>query len=483
MKYRRKQRALSAALAALCASTAFAAEERKERAKLPPDLEQLFGIAMAAPPEFASSALLRLGARVTDKELRRDLIEMAFRLAAKAQNRVRLTPFRGVDADTRSGNLGTALNLKMDALSLQARAVQDMLGVDPARARELFGEIARPTPSPASCEDSLLPDVSPYYEALAAVVEGGFTTKERARGEHLSFAAAMLSRVSSIAELAPAARMLTTIQFPRPQFEIALGAFTSRLDGIPLDNRSFLYFSKSIESEIVAVAERARALGASPDPLVETYRKFLVTQFRGPRCAGSEKPSGRMVQAGNTSELFGEAIRGDRPPLGPEELAPERVEGEMKLDRYWQTGQGQRIFEECLKLRQGPAGNTVSDATRRSREWTRQLTDFLNTLANWRPNDESSEEDYYHQKAIVYEALIELAPSGDLSGRIIAEFVDFLKSSNVQQSNAVEWFWHARSTVKRVAAGHPEQAAQLLAAYRASGNIVLVLEAMLESSG
>jgi hypothetical protein len=483
MTFSRKQRAFSAALVALSLGAAFAAEERKERARLPPELEPLFGIALAAPPEFASSALLRLDARVTGKELRRDLIDMAFHLAAKAQNPVRLTPFRGVDADTRTGNLGTALNLKMDALSLQSHAVEDMLRVDPARARELFGEIARSALAPASCEDSLLPDVSPYYEALAAVVEGAFTPKERAGGEHLSFATAMLSRVSSIAELGPAARMLVSVQFPRPQFEIALGSYTSRLDGMPLDNRSFLHFSKSFESEIAAVVERARALGASPDPLIETYRKFLVTQFRGPRCSESGKPGGRMVQAGNTTELFGEAIRGDRPPLRAEELAPERVDGEMKLDRYWQSGPGQRIFQECMKLRQGPAGYTVSDATRRSHEWSRQLTDFLGTLANWRPSDEASEADYYHQKAIVYEALIELAPSGDLSSKIIAEFVDFLKSSNVQQSNAVEWFWHARSTVQRAAASHPEQAAQLLAAYRASGNIVLVLEAMLGGSG
>jgi hypothetical protein len=76
--------------------------------------------------------------------------------------------------------------------------------------------------------------------------------------------------------------------------------------------------------------------------------------------------------------------------------------------------------------------------------------------------------------------LLELVPAGDLSDKVIADFVRFLKTSNVQQDNTVEWFWHARSTVNRVRANHPEQAAKILAAYRASGNVVLLLEAMLD---
>lgn len=476
-------------LTALCAITALAAGEHKERAKLPPDLEAVFGIAMAAPPEFASSAILNIASRVDDKELHGDLIDMAFRLASRARTPVRLKPFPGVSADTRSGNLGIALDMKMDALSLQARAVQDMIAVDPPRARELFSQIVRPALAPATCEDSLLPDMTPLYDALGAVIRNGFTTKEQARSEHVSFTVAMLSRIGSMAELAPAARMLSSLPFSRSQFEIAMGAFSSRLEAMPLDSRSFLYFSKAIEPDMTALVSRARELGASPDPAIDSYRAFLVAQFKGPRCADTGKPQGGMVQSagarrlrsqfGNSENLFGETIRGERPPLRSEEIAPERVEGEMKLDRYWQSAQAQRVYEACLKLRQDPAGHTVSGLTRSSRDWTRQLTDFLALLASWRSNDEDSEEDYYNQKAIVYEALMELVPPGDMSTRLIAEFVDFLKSSAVQQSNPVEWFAHARSTVRRIAPNHPEQAAQLLAAYRGSGNIVLVLEAML----
>ena len=466
-------------VAAAVAATALAAEERKPRPKLPPDVEQVFGIAMAAPPEFAASALLRLVHRVPEKELRRDLMDMAFHVAAKAQAPVKLLPAPGTEVDTRSGSLAAAFRLNMDALSLQTRAIRDMIAVDPARAREMFGEMVPPSVAPAKCEDTLLPDVSPYYEAMAAVAQGTFTPAERARSEHLAFATAAFSRVSTIADLAPAARSLAALECNRQQYEIALGTLSSKLEGIPPDSRSFLHFSKVIELAIQAAFERARQLGAAPDPLIDAYRKFLVTQLRAPRCADSVTPAG-MLQSASATELFGPRIRGDRPALTTEELTPELTEGEMKLVRYWQTAGAQRVYAECMKLRESPSGQTLSDGTRRSREWARQLTDFLSTLADWRAGEEASDADYYHEKATVYEALLELVPTGDSGDRVAGGFVEFLKSSNLQQRNPVEWFWHARETVNRVRTDHPERAAKILSEYRASGNIILMLEAMLD---
>jgi hypothetical protein len=453
---------------------------RKEPSKLPAELEPVFGLAMAAPPEFSAAALLRLTPRIPDKALRRNVIAMAFHLAGKARNPVRLVSFPGIDADSRQSYLSSALALKLDALSLQTLAIQQMLGVDPVRARALFAEIVPPRIPDATCEDTLLPDVSPYYEALSAITQGAFSEKERAKSEQVSFATAMLSRVSAIADLAPAARTVAKLELSPQTFQIALGPFISSLESVGPNSRAFLYFSKAIDGAVEMLIARAKQLGVAAEPLAQSYRKSLITQFRGPHCADSGKPAGRIAQMGQSEDLFGPAIRGDQPPIASDEMTPERVEGTMQVDRFWQSGEAQRIYAECLKLRQGPNGVPLTDAARRSREWTRQLTDFLTTLANWRPNDELKESDYFHQKAIVYEALLDLTPPGDLSDSVLQAFIDFLKSSNLQQQNGVEWFWHARSTVSRVRPSHPEQAAKILAAYRSSGNIVLMLEAMLD---
>ncbi len=467
-------------ISALMSAGVYGADDSKERAKLPPELEPVFGLAMAAPPEFAAGALLRITPRVLDRALRRELIEMAFHLAGKAQNPVRLASFPGIEPETRSSYLSNALALKLDTLSLQARSVQEMLRIDPARARELFSEIAAPRIAAATCEQSLLPDISPYYESLAAVTQGTFSEKERAKSEHLAFATAVLSRVSALAELAPAAHAVATIEWPRQYLEIAVGSLSGRLESVGPDSRSFLYFSKSIDSSVELLIRRAKQLGIASDPLAQTYRKFLVTQFRGPHCADSGQPAGRIVQMGQPTDLFGDAIRGELPAIANEEMTPESIEGTMKLDRFWQSGEAERMYTECLKLRQGSDGSALSEPVRRSREWSRQMTDFLNTLANWSTNGEASEADFYHQKAVLYEALLELAPAGEMNESVIQSFIGFLKSSNVQRHNGVEWFWHARSTVDRVRPSHPDQAAKIMAAYRSSGNIVLMLEAMLD---
>jgi hypothetical protein len=464
----------------VAAAMLFGAEAPKPRPKLPPDLEPVVGLAMAAPPEFAADALLRLNSRVPEKELRRDVIDMAFRSAAKARNPAPLAYFAGAEPDTRQSYLAQALELDLDALSLESRAVEQMVPVDPARARELFGEMPRSWPALATCEDSLLPDVSAYYDAFRAVVQGGFSEKERAKSEHLTFAITQLGRISSMAELEPAAQMISSLSWPRPMLEIAVETLGSKLEAMAADSRSFLFYRKGIDAAMLQLIPWLRGLASPAESLVDSYRKFLAVQFKGPHCADTNTPQGKIVQHFQHTDLFGPEIRADAEPFSTEEMTPESIEGEMKLDKYWQSTEAQRVFQACLRLRQSENGQTLPEAARRTKEWERQLTDFLATLASWSPDAEASEADYYHQKATVYEAMLELAPPGDLSDRIIRNFVDFVKSSSLQQENPVEWFWHARATVVRVRPNHPEQAAKIVAAFRASGNITLMLDAMLE---
>ncbi len=466
-----------AAVLVLCTVLALMAQP-KERAKLPPDLEAIFNLAMAAPPEFGASALIRISGRVQDRDLRVELLEMAFNLASGAHIPVRLQAIPGSNIDTRSGYLSKAMLLRLDALSLETQVVDLLLPIDPARARELFQRIPKPTPAVAKCEDPLLPDVSPYYQTLATIAQKGFTAKEHAQSEHVAFLTTAVGRIASIAEIAPAAQLVTGVE-SRPQFEIATGALISRLQGMPLDSRSFHFFSDDIEQAMTALVARARAFGAPSMPLAEAYRAFLVNQLKGRSCADVVRPAGGFVTGMAGKRLFGDAVRGELPPLTTEEMTPEVREGEMKIDRYWESDEAQRVFEECLKLRRDK-GMPISEAVRNSPEWRRQLADFLSSLGSWGPGSEASESDYYHEKAIVYEALLELTPPGETSDKVIASFVDFLKNSNAQQRNTVEWYWHAQETVDRIRPSHPEQAAKLLGAFRGSGSIVLVLESMLD---
>jgi hypothetical protein len=478
---RRRRLPLLALVALLAAPHAGAAEDSAQRPKLPPDLQPVADLAMSAPPEFAADALLRIAAsgRVSDRDARRNLIETAFHIAARAQHPVKLVAAPGTAADTRSGYLAGALRLNLDALSLQSRAVEAMLNIDKRDARELLSQLERPALPALKCEDPLIPDVSAFYAALVRVAGEAFTATAAGKAEQVSFALAEISRVSNNAELPGAARVLNSIAWDSSQFEILLGAFASRLDAMPPDNRTFSYYAQSIEQEVRQVAQRSRGLGVASQGLAQSYRKYLVRQLTAPRC---ESTTAGRVAGGSGADnlsLFDDIIRGELAPLSPDEMRPDGSGGAAKIDRYWQSAEAKQIFQGCLRLRVAPNGSFYSEEARNTTEWRQQLMDFLNTLASWSPIAEDSEADYYHQKAIVYEALLELTPAGALRDRVLANYIDFLRGSNLQQENPVEWFWHARSTLDRLVTQTAE-AKRLRAAFRGSGNTILALEAVLD---
>jgi hypothetical protein len=482
MRHRRNQRFATAALLAVLSLPSGGAEDPRPRPKLPPAVEKVYGLAMAAPPEFGARALLRVESKVADRALRHDLIEMAFRLGGAAQIPVRMELLPGVDVDSRSGSLAGAMNLRLDRLSLQSRSVLAMLQIDPQRGRELFTAMNHPELPVSQCSDTMVPDPGPYYEALGAVIRLGFSLKERNQESHIGFAVAQLSRLSSVRELEPAARMIAEGGWNRAQLELVAGALGTKLESMQPDSRGFFASAPALDTAIADVIARLRQNGSVTEPLAASYRNFLVAQLRAQRCADLGQPVGRIAQPGQRMELFGPDIRGELPALLTEEMTPKLLEGEMEVERYWQSDTARRIFQQCLQLRQAPGGSNYSDAARRTREWSRQLTDFLNTLDGWSASEEASETDYFHEKAIVYEALLELAPPGDLSDRVLEGFMTFLKSSNLSTQRPVEWYWHARSTLNRVGASSPQTAAKLAAAYRASGSMALSLDAALDEA-
>jgi hypothetical protein len=309
-----------------------------------------------------------------------------------------------------------------------------------------------------------------------------FTGGDGEKNSRLKFAQAVIDRMKSHTEAAAAGRFISAIPWSASQFEILTGSYLARLQTLAPDDRSFSHAAQDIERTMAELLNQARHYGTRADRISEAYRAYVAANLAVPRCAGNGTVRPRMsVNEGSESlELFGAAVRGELPPLSSDETRVRSSGGEAKEEPYWQSAESKQIFEQCIKLRQSPDGQNLSEAARQTREWRRQLTDFLNQLAGWKPTQEKSEEDYYHQRAIVYEALLELAPAGDVRNRVLDEYVAFLKTSNVQQRNPVEWYWHAHSTLARVRASQAAEAQRLLDAYAASGNLVLALEAALD---
>ena len=414
-----------------------------EPAKLAEPYQTIVGLAHAAPPEFAADALLRVeeSGKIADRDARRELIEEAFRLAGAAKFPLRMRGIQGSLVDTRSGYLSLAYDLKLDALSLEGRAVRDMLALDAAKARELFQQIPRPALQPLTCDDALVYQVPEFYETLALIANGAFTAKEREKEEHVHFLLDYIGVATSPAQLAPLARVIKTASVTPQQREILWTKFNGLLENIQPDGRSFA----------ASLPDIAREITPASRPSFEKYTQ------KSEGCTGDAV----AVSAANLAP---------KTPLTP------------KLDRYWDSGVSQVMLDAAKQLRFAADGRPLSDADRSSREWQIQLTDFLSRLASWGPDQEKSEADYYHERSIVYEALVELIPPGPQRDTAMQAYLDFMSNSSLQQSSPVEWFAHARAMLERVRETTTGEPGKLLDEFKNSGNPILALYAALEKT-
>jgi hypothetical protein len=428
--------------ALLLIPTLFAAEP----AKLPEPFQSISDLAGAAPPEFTADALLRIveSGKLADRAARHELVEHAFQLAASAKFPVQMQAGQGTTTDTRAGSLSDAYALKLDTLSLQSRAMRDMLPLDPARARDLFGQIVRPVLAPLTCDDALSYQPSEYYLALSAVVNGGFTPKEKAKEEHFNLLVDSLGQVTSPSQLAPLAQAIESASVTSAQRQLLAARFNGLLENMQPDSRSF--------------ASSLPALFAINTPGIQPSLEKYQQKNHG--CDTDAAPSSSTSSASSTFSTS------SKQPSTP------------KLDPYWQSAAAQQLLQAGKKLRYSPATQLLSDADRATPEWQQQLADYLNLIAGWTEDEAESDAVFYHEKCIVYTALLDLVPPGPQSDKIVAEYIDFIGNSDLYQKSPAEWFLEPHTLLERSHSIGAQRAT--LEAYRNSGNPVLALEVAIQ---
>ncbi len=82
----------------------------------------------------------------------------------------------------------------------------------------------------------------------------------------------------------------------------------------------------------------------------------------------------------------------------------------------------------------------MSDADRATAPWQQQLADYLNLIAEWTQDPNESDSVFYHEKCLVYTALLDVVPAGSESDKILADYVDFVGNSNLYQESPAEWY-------------------------------------------
>jgi hypothetical protein len=422
--------------------------------EIPPAIRPLVEAARASPPEFFADTIARLmeSGRIPKGDLQSELLEDAFRAAAGAKEPVRLVATQATPPDTRAIYRGKAGDLRLDALSLQARILKDFLTVDPVKARQLFDQMVHPTLDARACEDPLLPDLSPYYEAAAAIAQSAFTPAEKEKDAHIQFLLTALSQIKSPAELPDFARSLGSVQLKPEQLELLLATFSKTMESMSANSRSFQSSIDALQSEMETMISHAESAKIGAEALLKAYRKYLVTQLTGVRCNDN-------VNSGQQAITW---IGARTSPLAADEIKPGKTEGVVKADRYFQSADSQQL---------GAALRQITSADRTAPEWPGRLADFLRDYSAWQPPGD--EIDVFHQRATVLHTLLSSIPPGEDRDRIVAMAATLLQSSSAERQSPAEWLWQSKTLLEAAGGDAPK----MLAAFRASGDPALMLYA------
>src|SRR5262245_51229451 len=481
--------------------------------KRPVEIETLINEARTTPPEFAAYTLLRVAEsnKISDLEWKRELIDEAYSLAARAQHPVKRR-YSGGSIDTRTGYLSYAYDLKLDRLSLQSRAVRAMIAVDPAKAREMLSGMPQLEFAPLACEETLIYDVADFYDTLAEVTQKSFTAEQLARDEHVQFIEPYVRNLAHTSQIGPLAKFIQKVKASPEQLNNLVYLFSNFLRKISGDDRSYSFNTYSTSGEIRQLVNFCKSQNLSRDELLDAYREFLIKHLHTKRCADNipsgDKAPVRKIPGVDESklpaspvEVFNTVLRLENapssiviPPISDEDATHTGVGTSRNLHDYWKSPQAKELLIKAKELRFGPMEQQLArqkegkpsaplaSAERTTLEWNRMLTEFLRAMDAWKPQHENSEADYFHQKSVLFMSLVELTPPGDMRERGLGEYANFCRQNRFQRDSFIEWFFHARMLVLRTDYSQSkEDRLWILAAYRNSGDTALKLFADLET--
>jgi len=463
-----------------------AKDKKKPPPARPPEIVALITDARTVAPEFAAFAFYRLveAKKVTDPQWQRELLEEVFTTAATAQEPLRRRALPGTEVDTRSGYFASAFALGMDAMTLRLRAVALMLALDARKAREMFAEMpSKLELSPLNCKDSLVYDVVYFYDVLGKVAAQSFNAEEKAQGEDIRFVEPYLDGMTSPAQVGPLGELVVALGNTPARLEMLLHSFNSSLRKISGDDRTFNAEMYLLGRTFTRIEEACRKHGVARDRMLEAFRAYVVRHLGGERCADNvrhETRDGKDIKDySNFNQIVSEIDPGQKliASIKPEDVTPSRVEGEANVFRYWQTPAARNLLLKAKELRFGTGEKPLTMAERLEPKWELKLTEFLNLLSDWDRRGESAETDYFHQKAVLYEVLLELVPSAQTRERILREYVAFLGQPAMQQESRIQWFWHVTPLLGGTRLGKFADRPRLLEVLSNSGDPVLRLYA------
>lgn len=437
--------------------------------------ESLIFDAQGQQGEIAADALIGLTElnKIISTQRKMELLEEAFRRASDAQHPVRLG-YAGI-ADTRSGMLSEALYLELDKLSLQSRVVKAMLALDKKRAREMFNEIPpKFSIMPIGCKEGFIfPHVDRPYETLNAILATAFTEKEKKQNTHIFYALPYVEGITSPAQVVPIIKTILSLKPNQIQLSILGGAFTRALKNVASDDHSFRQsmLSNKATSQIMNLRKAYQEKQLSDQELLEIFRTYLLKQLNGTRCSdglklNTQAPPDSKYLLPNYVEFVNANLLTDK-PITAEQIEPFKVENAEKSPEYYPESGEENRLEKYRKLRFPNQGEEiVSEIEKEQGEWQVGFSQLLNDVIVWTAKDNEANQDYFHQKCIFFQLLLEIAPKDNIELRVntFNEYLFFVSNSSMQREHRAEWLMQAQRLSDIVTAARGEEKVKLQSA-------------------
>jgi acetyl esterase/lipase len=470
-----------------------------------PEFVRLIDELRATPPEFAADSMIKLSAHPEiDDDWRKEILEEAFRIAFDAKYPLKMKHLDDAATETRSGYKSRAFDLGMDRMSLQLLAIINLARIDPKKARLLWGEMPKPELAPRKCEDTLIYDLLNYYQSIAQMARNTFTREEMRIGDDVKFVDSHLVNIASPSELTDAAVAILELRITDAYLNLLVETYSRALENIAKDNRSFWRSADESAGAAIALAGVCERRSFPADFLLARYRDYVARQLSAPRCADNLASDGKLARQPKFVADLNAAL--DRyqyiSKITSAELIPRVIDRPALFHPYWTTPRARTLLQKIQLLGYGqilkqptrgksnkpPEPRSFDE--RQTSEWQYKLSDFLRSMAEWKPEHEASRVDYFHQKCRLYNELLELSPNSDVRLRMIDEYMAFLEQNRFECESFIDWYMHVSDLLRRVRSMKEEEKKQALEAIRYSNDHVLqlsvklipVLEAALQAS-
>lgn len=399
-----------------------------------PALEQIKNLALASPPGSAADALLRLAmiSRSESVQWRRSLIERAYEIAGmvSVENAYEPVPIGFTDSVPATLSISSEL-LKVDRLSLQARAAEMMLAIDKGRALEMFDNLQLPALPRLSCQSLSVPDVSSYYEAMRTISDQCFARTSTGREKKRAFIAARITGINSPVQVFPIVRLLTNIEIQSQGREALVSVLASAVAHLDSDDRAFTsaFLREEAAQSLRALVVKCRNEGTDPTALLSSVRAFYARQLGGVRCSDTATNTVLRDRFRRGVQLFNQLAKGYSvgvPPI-PNRIEPEKLESAATARDLWKgSSQHATFIKEMNALSQ--------DSSPNGSEHTDRLLQLVRSVSDWSQPDDLDSVEFFILKKQLFNQLLQLSGGGEGFQAALDATVRFLEANATEEA-------------------------------------------------